>query len=101
MRRKQSTIWYKANIETEVDSVKKYILVLCRGSGVKIYMSGRLAKMLVGRSIIVNLQGCTSHSATNWQILQRLKGSCLPLQFQGQGLSSSTFMGLSFQKWTV
>ena len=65
MRRKQPTMWYKASIVAEVDSVKKY-------------MSGRLAKMLVARLIVVNLQGCSSHSATSWQILQRLKGSCLP-----------------------
>ena len=55
---KQPTMWYKASIVAEVDSIQKYISVLC----VKIYMAGKLAKMLVARSIVVNLQGCSSHS---------------------------------------
>ena len=50
-------MWYKASIVAEVDSVKKYILVLC----VNIYMAGRLANMLGARSIVVFLQGCSSH----------------------------------------
>ena len=45
-----------------------------------IYMPGRLAKMLVDRSIVVNLQGCTSHTATNLANSAKIKR--FPINFK-------------------
>lgn len=59
-----------------------------------IYMPGRLAKMLVDRSIVVNLQGCTSHTATNLANSAKIK------RFPSSP-SISRWSGISWSVWPV
>ena len=131
-------MWYKASIvaASGISSYLRLLIVFYEGhfsslphrwSVVRrslcwIYIPGRLAKMLVDRSIEVNLQGYTSPTVTNlansakierfssspsisrwsgiswsvWPVLLRTR-----MLLTWQGLSSSTYMGLSFQKWKI